>query len=45
MISLLPGTATVVGIVVLAQVPTALEVAGVALIVLAVASHREGVSV
>jgi inner membrane transporter RhtA len=41
MISLLPATATVVGIVVLAQIPTAHEVVGVALVVLAVAAHRE----
>jgi inner membrane transporter RhtA len=41
MVSILPATATVVGIVVLGQVPTAVEVAGVALVVLAVAVHRE----
>ena len=41
MVSLLPATATVVGIVVLAQIPSAIEVAGVALIVAAVAVHRE----
>jgi inner membrane transporter RhtA len=41
MVSLLPATATVVGIVVLAQVPTAIELAGVALVVAAVAVHRE----
>ena len=33
MVSLLPATATVVGIVVLAQVPTTIELAGVALVV------------
>ena len=42
MVSLLPATATVIGIVVLAQIPSALEVAGVALVVAAVAVHREG---
>src|ERR687893_2141852 len=41
MVSLLPATATVIGIVVLAQLPTAVEVAGVALVVLGVALHRE----
>jgi inner membrane transporter RhtA len=41
MVSLLPATATVIGIVVLAQIPTWVEVAGVALVVAAVAVHRE----
>ena len=41
MVSLLPATATVVGIVVLAQTPTAIELAGVVLVALAVAAHRE----
>ena len=41
MVSLLPATATVIGVVVLAQVPTGVEVAGVALVVGAVAVHRE----
>jgi inner membrane transporter RhtA len=41
MVSLLPATATVIGIVVLSQVPTAVEVGGVALVVAAVALHRE----
>ena len=41
MVALLPATATVVGIVVLAQVPGATEVAGVALVVSGVAVHRE----
>ena len=41
MVSLLPATATVVGIVVLAQIPTALELTGVVLVALAVAAHRE----
>jgi inner membrane transporter RhtA len=41
MVSLLPATATVVGIVVLAQIPSPTEVAGVALVVAAVAIHRE----
>jgi inner membrane transporter RhtA len=41
MVALLPATATVIGIAVLAQVPGALEVAGVALVVSGVAVHRE----
>jgi inner membrane transporter RhtA len=41
MTSILPATATVVGIVVLGQVPAWIEVAGVMLVVLAVAAHRE----
>jgi inner membrane transporter RhtA len=41
MVSLLPATATVIGIVVLAQIPTEVEVAGVFLVVVAVAVHRE----
>jgi inner membrane transporter RhtA len=41
MVSLLPATATVIGIVVLAQVPSAAEVCGVALVIAGVAVHRE----
>jgi inner membrane transporter RhtA len=41
MVALLPATATVVGIVVLSQVPTWIEVLGVSLVVSAVALHRE----
>jgi inner membrane transporter RhtA len=41
MVSLLPATATVIGIAVLAQVPTAAELSGVALVVAGVAVHRE----
>jgi inner membrane transporter RhtA len=41
MVSLLPVTATVIGIVVLAQMPRAVEVVGVSLVVGAVALHRE----
>jgi inner membrane transporter RhtA len=41
MVSLLPASATVVGIVVLAQIPSRAETLGVALVVAAVASHRE----
>jgi inner membrane transporter RhtA len=42
MVSLLPATATVIGIVVLAQVPSWVEVTGVALVISGVALHREG---
>ena len=41
MVSLLPATATVIGIVVLAQIPSRVEVLGVALVVAAVAVHSE----
>ena len=41
MVSLLPATATVIGVVVLAQVPSPREAAGVALVVAGVALHRE----
>jgi len=40
MISLLPAVATVIGLVVLAQIPSATEAAGVALVVAGVAAHR-----
>jgi inner membrane transporter RhtA len=41
MVSLLPATATVIGVIVLSQLPSWIEVAGVALVVVAVAVHRE----
>ena len=41
MVSLLPATATIVGVVVLAQIPRPVELGGVALVVAAVAAHRE----
>jgi inner membrane transporter RhtA len=41
MVSLLPATATVIGVVVLAQVPTPVEVAGIALVIAGVALRRE----
>jgi inner membrane transporter RhtA len=41
MVSLLPATATLIGIVVLTQIPTLVEVLGIGLIVAAVAIHRE----
>jgi inner membrane transporter RhtA len=42
LVALLPATATVVGAVVLAQLPAGVEVAGVALVVAGVAVRREG---
>jgi inner membrane transporter RhtA len=44
MISLLPATATVIGLIVLTQIPTAIEVAGVSLVVAGVALHRDPVT-
>jgi len=41
MVSLLPATATVIGIVVLAQVPSMTEVLGVGLVIAGVAVHRQ----
>jgi inner membrane transporter RhtA len=41
MVSLLPATATVIGVVVLAQVPSVAEAVGVALVIAGVALHRE----
>jgi inner membrane transporter RhtA len=41
LVSLLPATATVIGLVVLSQVPTRVELAGLALVVAGVALHRE----
>jgi inner membrane transporter RhtA len=40
LVSLLPATATVIGVIVLAQVPSGVEVVGVGLVVGAVAFHR-----
>jgi len=41
MVSLLPATATVIGIVVLTQIPSSRELTGVALVIAGVAIHRE----
>ncbi len=41
MVSLLPATATVIGIVVLTQIPSARELTGVVLVIAGVAIHRE----
>ena len=40
MLALLPAAATVIGLVVLAQVPTARDLAGIGLVILGVALHR-----
>jgi inner membrane transporter RhtA len=40
MLSLLPATATVIGILVLRQYPTAVEVAGIALVITGIGLHR-----
>jgi len=40
LVALLPATATVIGVVVLAQVPSPAEAVGVALVIAAVAAHR-----
>jgi inner membrane transporter RhtA len=39
-VALLPAIATVIGIVVLAQIPTVIQCAGVALVIAGVALHR-----
>jgi inner membrane transporter RhtA len=41
LVSLLPATATVIGVVVLAQIPSPVEIGGVALVVAGVALHRD----
>jgi inner membrane transporter RhtA len=41
MVSLLPATATVVGLVVLAQIPSLRELAGIGLVIAGVAIHRD----
>jgi inner membrane transporter RhtA len=41
MVSLLPATATVIGLVVLTQVPSVRDAAGIALVIVGVALHRE----
>ncbi|MGH3312274.1 MAG: EamA family transporter [Streptomyces sp.] len=43
MLSLLPATAVIIGVLVLAQIPTWLEFAGVALVIAGVAVHQERV--
>jgi inner membrane transporter RhtA len=41
LVSLLPATATVVGLVVLGQIPTIIEIVGVGLVIVAVGLHRD----
>jgi len=41
MLALLPATATVIGLVVLSQVPTLRDLAGIALVIVGVAVHRD----
>lgn len=41
MVSLLPATATVIGVIVLSQIPSPAEAAGVALVIAGVALHRQ----
>jgi inner membrane transporter RhtA len=41
-VALLPATATVIGVIVLAQLPTALDLAGIALVMVGVALHSPG---
>jgi inner membrane transporter RhtA len=44
MVSLLPATATVIGVLVLTQIPTATEILGVALVIAGVAVHQERIT-
>jgi inner membrane transporter RhtA len=41
MVSLLPAIATIIGVLVLAQVPTAIQIAGVTFVVAGVATHQQ----
>ena len=41
LVSLLPATATAIGLIVLGQVPTPVDVVGIALVIVGVALHRE----
>jgi inner membrane transporter RhtA len=41
MLALLPATATVIGLIVLGQVPTMRDLAGIGLVILGVALHRD----
>jgi inner membrane transporter RhtA len=41
LVSLLPATATIIGVIVLSQMPTGIEIIGVSLVVAAVAVHQE----
>jgi inner membrane transporter RhtA len=41
LVSLLPATATIIGVIVLSQLPTGVEIIGVSLVVAAVGVHQE----
>jgi len=41
LLSLLPASATAIGIIVLRQIPTSLEIVGILLVALGVALHQE----
>ena len=41
MLAILPATATAIGLLVLGQVPTVQDLAGIGLVILGVALHRE----
>lgn len=43
LVSLLPATATIVGLIVLTQVPSVRDVVGIGLVIAAVALHRDPV--
>ena len=45
LVSLLPATATVIGVIVLTQIPEAVEILGVALVVTGVAVHQQRLSI
>jgi inner membrane transporter RhtA len=42
MLALLPATATVIGAIVLAQIPTRADLAGIGLVMAGIALHRPG---
>ena len=44
LVSLMPATATVIGVVVLTQIPGVAQIAGVLLVVAGVAPHRDRVT-
>ena len=44
LVSILPATATVIGVIVLAQIPTLRELSGVAMVIAAVGIHRDRVA-
>jgi inner membrane transporter RhtA len=44
LLSLLPATATLIGILVLRQIPSPIELVGIALVVIGVALHRSDIA-